>query len=287
MEKTVFITEVGVPEPGPPGPVVSEQLRVVDQSKRLVKNIYDFPSVQNLKVENGHNMPFRYKIKPPGRAPVFRMAQGKRLTNQSMRMGRHHMIFNTGIATGGGGLPCEEVRKEMSCRLPIVRDGGLVRVAAEGGEEAVPRLPVAKSVPPSLCSSVMAASTPEKIVRERLSKHSISGIEARSGIELSRAPPTPNAPPPIPNTPIASTIVSNSSVYDNLTSVSLRTPQTSTCSSKLQSGINRLTRDLLQEEAYKQEVQKELQSLKQRQEAIIAALTREEREELQRNLSSA
>eukprot|EP01064_Diplonema_japonicum_P032309 TRINITY_DN602_c4_g1_i2.p1 TRINITY_DN602_c4_g1~~TRINITY_DN602_c4_g1_i2.p1 ORF type:complete len:286 (+),score=10.82 TRINITY_DN602_c4_g1_i2:58-915(+) len=282
MNHNVFITEVGIPAPGLPGPIVSESMRDTRIPRReMVKNIYDFPSVQNLKVENGDNLPWRYKIRPPGRAPVFRMAQGKRHTHQAQRMARHQAIFPPGVDENQGGMIrmlSEAKRKEISCRLPNVR------AAPERCEELCEIPECSRS--PSVVSVPSSHSVKKKILRERLSKESMAVIESRSGIEVPLQPPTPSAPPPIPCTPIASSVVSNSSAYDNLTSVSLRTPQTSAHSTNLQSGINRLQKNLLEEQSYKKEVQDELKSLKVRQEALIAVLSPTEREELQRNLAS-
>ncbi|KAJ9470820.1 hypothetical protein DIPPA_10087 [Diplonema papillatum] len=95
MEQNVFITEVGIPQPGPPGPVLPTPAPVTREApqQNLVRNIYDFPSVQNLKVENGTNLPFRYRIRPSGRMPTFHMYQGKRIGAQGVNMAKHHTIF--------------------------------------------------------------------------------------------------------------------------------------------------------------------------------------------------
>eukprot|EP01062_Namystynia_karyoxenos_P003446 TRINITY_DN11231_c0_g1_i1.p1 TRINITY_DN11231_c0_g1~~TRINITY_DN11231_c0_g1_i1.p1 ORF type:complete len:401 (+),score=96.27 TRINITY_DN11231_c0_g1_i1:96-1205(+) len=110
----------------------------------------------------------------------------------------------------------------------------------------------------------------------------------------SLGPPPPGAPSPLPSLPPASEVAgSSAAAYENMTSVSQRTPQMSTAStrsqypqhhhshaSRRQAGIVALEEGLRQEVVQKQRVEQALQELKQRQEKLLAQLLPGEREQL-------
>eukprot|EP00754_Rhynchopus_humris_P049381 Rhum_TRINITY_DN8366_c0_g2::Rhum_TRINITY_DN8366_c0_g2_i1::g.27464::m.27464 len=138
-EQNVFLTEVaGLQDGGPAAsahavaaPAHAAELRsgeergvaLTGSQRFLVDNIYDFPSVQALRVENGCNMPFRFRMKTPGRAPMWRAVQGKKLTQQSQRMGNHHAIFTgdiTDTRETRGQILSEKLRRDLGTTLPAV-----------------------------------------------------------------------------------------------------------------------------------------------------------------------
>ena len=124
----------------------------------------------------------------------------------------------------------------------------------------------------------------------RLSKDSVSHIRPRSQIDVPQHAPAADAPLPVPHSPLASSVASsNASKYEHLTSVSMRTPQSSGlrgshAQSRLKGGIRELKTHLRQEATHTHEVQKELASLKARQEALIQALSSEQREQLSQKM---
>eukprot|EP01063_Lacrimia_lanifica_P017966 TRINITY_DN24941_c0_g1_i1.p1 TRINITY_DN24941_c0_g1~~TRINITY_DN24941_c0_g1_i1.p1 ORF type:complete len:395 (+),score=98.49 TRINITY_DN24941_c0_g1_i1:145-1329(+) len=386
-KEVVFITEVDVPSKNPPAPVVSQPVRHVQAGgavaplqqggRYLVKDLYDFPSVQNLKVVNGSNMPFRYLVKPPGRAPVWRMHQGKKVTSSGQKMVQHHAIFTpargadgatyypggSGPSGGGGVQPHTlpyvdrpdavpqapssvgqyvlppEAGRELALAHEYVlpppepqpvpvpaqprrqRQGGSVvdsvasrRSDAEfyrsrqhrhstsvvgsvdGGSApggSGPPVRIAQHLKRQNAQSSVAPSNPPRSVMENagpcpimnLSKDTISAIKKKDGLDVPLGPPAFDAPPPVPSSPPASTVCeSHLSQYDNLTSVSMRTPQTSRMTSQRGRGLSQLERSLQREEGKKRAVEKELTALRIRQEALINALSRTQKDELTKKL---
>ena len=288
-------------------------------------------------------MPWRYKIRPPGRAPALRFAQGKRLTQQGTKMTKHQLIFGAGFSQGDTirrpVIPTDIVDQRGMRRDAIRPVTPPIAVTFDRHERASTassyrdrnnRHAMSVVGPPSQrsgftsttcsCTESMSTATgtssgvvfPKDLINkrssacsstgqqslvpvsDRLSRATMQRVKASSNIAISREAPSSDAPTPHINTPLSRSVCSSQvGDFENLTSVSMRTPQISSvcCPSdstahRTRRGLAELQQNLREEEVHKESVEKELLNLKLRQEALISALSQTERNTINEKLLS-
>eukprot|EP00756_Hemistasia_phaeocysticola_P045603 Hpha_TRINITY_DN19353_c0_g1::TRINITY_DN19353_c0_g1_i1::g.81127::m.81127 len=366
-EQKTFLTEAQVPAqasavsdaaPQPPPRQVMSHVVELSKKHQAVRNIYQYPSVQNLKCEVGlaksgdwrFQVPWRFQKGDLGDGPLQGMPhvgighrrpapQGNKNTRQ-----RNLVCHRTASLLGGKAVPrtaleaaaqnqlqqppppppppqpkppppatphvaaAEAVRsspkaqqEEKSEPRPVVKRGG--RGSSASHQEqlrhhvsvvgSLPRLSRTTGGSTSYASTFTSSQLPPSSVPSR------PAVPGKPHVLVPLYPPSSTAPAPVPDEPPVSDAGRDSSsyaAYDNMTSVSQRTPQTQTPASrrhhhhhhhhggssvKYAAGIAALEEGLRAETTRKQRVEQELGQLRERQERLFAQLLPHERDELQ------
>eukprot|EP01065_Artemidia_motanka_P025929 TRINITY_DN30870_c0_g1_i1.p1 TRINITY_DN30870_c0_g1~~TRINITY_DN30870_c0_g1_i1.p1 ORF type:complete len:381 (+),score=56.17 TRINITY_DN30870_c0_g1_i1:54-1196(+) len=347
-EANIPVSEVSAAAKTPAAAVAPVAPQRVERRPQAVRNIYEYPSVQNLKCEVGLARKGEWRFQVPWRFQRGDLGDG--LQQGPPRLGPGHrrpapvgnkntrqrnVVWHGTASLLGKANASAEAAAAMAAQRPPAIPHEPLRLGP-------PETPAALPPPTPLTRSALSAAESSDLhragsglrgsgrrssasMREQL-RHQVSvvgsmsgdrlpstssqcastyGCSTRSGrAPLSRTrgssdapaipgkphvlvplrPPPAGAPPPLPEYPPGSEVADSIlAEYENMTSVSQRTPQTQTPSRsgmRYSAGLAALEEGLRRETSRKVFVEQELGKLRERQERLFAQLLPHEREEL-------